>query len=795
MVVSAGNVADGASLAERTDWNKEMARPTRATHGTHDYAHDSAGPVDVANGSSAVVDGESAEPVVVATGSSTAADGALVVQTGEHRPTPRPTLPLVINAAVVRDICHCLYQYFDLEASRNSVRDIVEEAYKSTDGNYGLAQALEWANGFRVPQEALDSDMRLFQASNRDFDRMVARRLKLLHNTRFNRERVAAVISPENPELARLLDLADGMQVPLPTGFRPNGQRERPPLRAKYIQAHTVVNKLYHDSHKAGLAFYLPIDIATREVIGSNFIPAHWTPNKDKVQGRALIDGSDDTVVDSTLNGPEVRDKANDLWGVIQHPTITDIVNMILEFWDEVQTKYPEATWDDLVLWKMDLKGAYTLLSFRAERAKLFGIELVNDDGATAAQFAIFLICGFFGWTATPAAFQVVTRALLFELRKTTRGRVTKYVDDTMGVCLRWHLEEEKANAKALFIGLLGPTAVADHKTLSGRRLDNIGYTPDLDLQRLTISRKNFLNTLYGYFSVQVDDKIPVATIERLASWGSRYSTICRHMTVFNRALYAVIYRRDPQHALNRNVCVHLTPAAKLAIRVWRATLCALHLDETRFARSFESFRACAVVPITGEFDSSLEGSGNIIYEVQADGQETKKGGARVSLRSLEFKDDSSHQNTAEFIGVILTIVTMVRLGIKVRYVKIRGDSVTALTWATEERFRSDLVTNAATVFVLLMVSLGVEIVSQTHISKDDNVICDALSRPSLGKTLGELGLKGIPILDLNDDPLVKEILQLCDPRVPRDSDGEFADLWSRIRRVAAELCAINNRL
>jgi hypothetical protein len=93
------------------------------------------------------------------------------------------------------------------------------------------------------------------------------------------------------------------------------------------------------------------------------------------------------------------------------------------------------------------------------------------------------------------------------------------------------------------------------------------------------------------------------------------------------------------------------------------------------------------------------------------------------------------------------------------------------------------------------MVSLGVEIVSQTHISKDDNVICDALSRPSLGKTLGELGLKGIPILDLNDDPLVKEILQLCDPRVPRDSDGEFADLWSRIRRVAAELCAINNRL
>jgi hypothetical protein len=675
------------------------------------------------------------------------------------------------------------------------VRALVEEAYKSTDGNYGLQHAIAWAQGFKIPQEALDSDLRLFKASNRDFDRMVSRRLKQLRPHRFSKERITAVISSDNPELPRLLDLADGMQVPLPIGFRPNGQRERPPLRTKYIQAHTAVNKLYHDSHKEGLAFYLPIDVATREVIGSNFIPAHWAPNKDKVQGRALIDGSDETVEDSTINGIEVRDKANDLWGIIQHPTMADIINMILEFWDEVQVQYPEATWDDLVLWKMDLKGAYTLLSFRPEMAKLFGIELVNDDKANAAQFAIFLICGFFGWTATPAAFQVITRALLFELRRTTKGRVTKYVDDTIGICLRWHLEEEKARANALFTGLLGPKAVAEHKTLAGRRLDTIGYTPDLDKQRLTISQKNFLNTLYGFFSVDVEGMVQVSLVERLASWGSRYATICRHMTVFNRAIYGVIYRRDPRHALNRSVSVRLTPAAKMAIRMWRATLCALHLDESRFARSFESFRTHAVAPITCEFDSSLEGSGNLIYQRLASGEETRLGGARVSLRSLNFKDDSSHQNTAEFIGVILTIVTMVRLGIKVDLINIRGDSITALTWATEERFRSDLVTNAATAFVLLLVAMGIEIVSQTHLSKDDNVLCDALSRPSMGKTLEELELSNIPILDLDQDPLVTELLKLCDPYVERDTESTFTDMWMRVQAVATELRTINDRL
>jgi hypothetical protein len=53
----------------------------------------------------------------------------------------------------------------------------------------------------------------------------------------------------------------------------------------------------------------------------------------------------------------------------------------------------------------MDLKGAYTLLSFRPEDVGLFRMLLTGD-------LVYLQIAGIFGWTGTPAAFQVVTRAI-----------------------------------------------------------------------------------------------------------------------------------------------------------------------------------------------------------------------------------------------------------------------------------------------------------------------------------------------------------------------------------------------
>jgi hypothetical protein len=694
--------------------------------------------------------------------------------------------------AAINGILSSMRVYFDVTASIESVREIVAEAYRTTDAVYTLDDALQYAAGFKVPQDILDRDYRLFQAHGRNFEQMVQRRLRSLLPDRLNRDRIAAHISIENPDRAKLCDLVEGMTVHLPPGFRPNGVGPRPPLRMKYRQAHTVVNKLYHEMHSKGLAVYLPIDVATTEVVGSHFSMAHWTPQKDKVQGRQLIDSSDDSIPDSVLNGESVREQAEQFYGAIQHPTITSLMQMILRFYHRARQADPTVTWDDICLWKMDLKGAYTLLSFRPSDVKLFGMELTNDDESIAGQFAIFFLSGIFGWTETPYAFQVVTRAIVYELRKTTSGDLDMFVDDIMGVCLRRDSAAEIATADRLCRGLLGPDAVAQHKTLWGQRLDWIGYAVDSSTQRVTISKKNFLNALYGFFTVNIARKVPVRVIERLASWGSRYSLICRYMRPFNRALYSnICMRKAPDRVLPRNISVDLTPAAKRAICLWRAMLIVLRLDEDRFARSFESFHESPSADYIGEFDSSLEGSAALIFKTAAVASEessaateTILGGGAVSLASLAFEDDSSHQNTSEFIGAILVVMTLHKLGIRNPKVMLRGDSITALTWASEERFRGDLVTNASIVFILLMIATGTEIVSQHHIPGEDNWRCDGLSRPSLGKTAEELGLSGVRLLSLTDDPDIAEILQLCDPRCSIDSEDDFSSFWRRVNGV-----------
>jgi hypothetical protein len=88
----------------------------------------------------------------------------------------------------------------------------------------------------------------------------------------------------------------------------------------------------------------------------------------------------------------------------------------------------------------------------------------------------------------------------------------------------------------------------------------------------------------------------------------------------------------------------------------------------------------------------------------------------------VAFGTDYSYQNLSEFIGAILAVMGQVMLGLSGQRLALRGDSVTALTWAVTERPRGDIVTNAAMVWTLLCVAV-------IHIPGDDNVKCDRLSR------------------------------------------------------------------
>ena len=85
------------------------------------------------------------------------------------------------------------------------------------------------------------------------------------------------------------------------------------------------------------------------------------------------------TYVDGcALNTPETAAAAAEYYGEIVHPTIDDIAKMIMSFWKKSLEEEPGMRWSSLRIWKMDLKGAYTLISFRPEDVGLFAMQLQN---------------------------------------------------------------------------------------------------------------------------------------------------------------------------------------------------------------------------------------------------------------------------------------------------------------------------------------------------------------------------------------------------------------------------------
>ena len=426
--------------------------------------------------------------------------------------------------------------------SYDSLTNLIIEAVASTDGNFGVQEAVKWANGYEFPQELVDSDLRLFRASQLDFNRMVERRLKKLGLNRLSHARVSR-LREDNPERERLLDIAQGMRVPLPAGFTPNGKSLLTPLRPAYLEVHQAVDKMLAELHIQGLAFCLPKKEAIDLIDGLHLGKASWTPKKGKASGRSIGDMS---FCDGTpLNCDESKVIAESWWGEDRTP---DDRRCGSDGTRVLRIGASTGTIDEM-------GGPAALENRRPECAKYFGMEISKE------RIYIHLY-GIFGWTCTPAAFQVVSRGIQWELKHRLKGRYKMYVDDIVGACMADIISDEIQCAKSVCTDPLRPNAIAEEKTESGTRLDILDYVIDLELSLVSISRKNFMNAVYGFFTTSVDRKIDLASAQKLASWGSRYSKICRAMRPFCGALHRATAGRK-----NRHVTFLMPEEARRAIR------------------------------------------------------------------------------------------------------------------------------------------------------------------------------------------------------------------------------------
>jgi hypothetical protein len=357
------------------------------------------------------------------------------------------------------------------------------------------------------------------------------------------------------------------------------------------------------------------------------------------------------------------------------------------------------------------------------------------------------------------------------------------YIDDIMGVCFAEDLEVDLTRARDICTSLLGAGSVADDKTESGVRHDMIGCTISVPDNRVLISRENFL-TLHGFISTDVTKRINLRAAQRLASYGTRYGKICRVMRPFCGALYRVTWGRVDEHAI-----FHLSPEAIIAIQCRRAILSLVRFKETEFTRTIESF-APATPILVAEFDSSLSGAG-LTWTVWTDSAEVVRGVSAVNLAFLGFGTDSSNQNLAEYVGAILAVIGQVILGFSGTGIALRGDSVTALTWTMTERPRGVRVTNASMIWTMLCIAADVDVKEVTNIAGEDTKQCDRLSRRwDVGKTPSmtvleeaeDMGLRDVEVVEMDVDPSVRGIVELCDPRDELNSESQFISFWMRAR-------------
>jgi hypothetical protein len=409
----------------------------------------------------------------------------------------------------------------------------------------------------------------------------------------------------------------------------------------------------------------------------------------------------------------------------------------------------------------------------------MFGQELM--DGLVYIHHG-----GVFGGSCTPAAFQPVTRSVVFELRAITEGGVNMYVDDLFGACMIKDVEREMAQGEHVITDLLGDKTINKEKNVRGQVVTIIGWEFNLLTQRVTVARKNLMKAMHCVFSVDLDGQTNLKEVQRLSSYLERYSVICRILRPFLSCL-----NRLMQESWGLRRSFEFSEEAKTEVRMWRGWFYLLSVDTAAYARPFATFRGRDPSYVITT-DGSLGQIGIIIYKMTETG-EACVGCSAVSIAEFGFEDNSSYQNTCEYIGMVLGVLALIKLGIRDVDVVVRGDSTSALSWVEKEKVSGKAAMNAALVLVSLCIRFGLEVNYTVFLKGLDNHKADRLSRiiekkMTLARAMEMNGHSGAEVVDLLGDPHSAALVRLCDPGNGLESEDEFKNVWVAVRSAVEGL-------
>jgi hypothetical protein len=250
----------------------------------------------------------------------------------------------------------------------------MQEASSTAASFFGIQAASEWGGDFQFSDAMRNRDVSDLADLDYDLEQLCLNRHEQRRPSHISRDRVQSCLRPGGANIYplvtdidfdRIMDLAEnGMRVMTPSGFTPISTP--PPFRPGYEQVAAAVHRGLADQWEAGTILLIPTETAM-SLPQISFGCQHWAPKKGKEQGRIICDISNcHDQDDIPLNGDfphgraEIRDACADEWGDIVFPTIDEVILQVLFIQDEYGI-------DDIMLWQMDLSGAFTLLGYAAE--------------------------------------------------------------------------------------------------------------------------------------------------------------------------------------------------------------------------------------------------------------------------------------------------------------------------------------------------------------------------------------------------------------------------------------------
>jgi hypothetical protein len=243
-----------------------------------------------------------------------------------------------------------------------------------SDELYGPQHALQWAKDFQLPQSVVCEDEKLIADCGYEWKRFVKKKREPQKSSRLSEERLDKLDIKSSEDKVRLRRLATtGMSVPTDSFWCSNFNKEYPECGPAYKEVSSAVIKMFYDDYwRKGQGFFVSADTARKLKVNTSV--ASWTPKQNKLKGRPISNFSRVSPgMIRAINSVEVRDKMQEEWGSIRHPTIDTIVRMILKYLRD----HPSVSRADLELWSTDLAGAFTLLDVNVDDIK----KVRSNDG------------------------------------------------------------------------------------------------------------------------------------------------------------------------------------------------------------------------------------------------------------------------------------------------------------------------------------------------------------------------------------------------------------------------------